>query len=122
MPEHRSIKSDIELIDIVAFAAIIAGLIGVFETWFGSGTPDFVVILLSAVFTGGYGALRFLNFGSRPGLKVKGITRIICVTLIILMLWGQFRSGQDGNITLTVALLGAIGIDAASLVVPQIGS
>ncbi len=119
MPEHRSIWADIEKIDIIAFVAILVGTIGVLETWFGTGTPNFVAILLSAVFTGGYGALRFLNFGSRPGLKIKGLTRIICVALIILMLWGQFRLQQEADLILVVALLGAIGLDAASLVIPQ---
>ena len=107
----------INKIDITAVVIIFVGLIGVYEVWFGTETiPPFVIIILSAILTGGYGLIRFTQFKDRPGLNQKGSVRLIGILLIILMLWGLYSKSQETDFILIISLLGALGINAASLI------
>ncbi len=101
--------------DIMATISILLAIIGNIEVWFGKGAPSFVVIILSVLMTGGYGAVRIVKFDERPAFNVKGLARLIIMVLMVFMAWGQWRIDEKFGWELIIIILGGLGVNATSL-------
>lgn len=99
----------------VAGLAILSVVVGNYYAWFGDEVPFWLVGILGVIFTGAYGGLKLARWDKRAGLNMKNAVRTLCTFGMFFMLLGDYEKNDVTNIPLFVAMMGAAGINAASL-------
>jgi hypothetical protein len=88
----------------------------IIEVWTGTDQGDkYVVIALTALITATYGLLRFVEYLSNPGFKIRYLVRTLNVVMMSIILLGEYVfSDALGRILVLLALV-AIEINLVSI-------